>query len=155
MGSTGEADCPGKLQGVDLNRNYGVDWKVNLAESTSKDPCSEFYPGKKSFTEKETQAMKKFLNAHKDELKFVINFHSNGNSFMWPFNGRNPNDIEKRAPGVLSIVQDVAQNANFPPNLKTGNAYDVIEDKVGGDADDYITATYKIPSVTSEIGYIT
>jgi hypothetical protein len=49
----------------------------------------------------------------------------------------------------------VAQNANFPPNLKTGNAYDVIEEKVGGDADDYITATYKIPSVTSEIGYIT
>ena len=49
----------------------------------------------------------------------------------------------------------MAQNANFPPNLKTGNAYDVIEEKVGGDADDYITATYKIPSVTSEIGYIT
>ena len=96
--------CDEENSGVDLNRNYGVDWKVNLAESTSKDPCSEFYPGKKGFTEKETQAMKSFLEAHKNELKFVINFHSNGNSFMWPFNGRNPNDIEKRAPGVLSIV---------------------------------------------------
>ena len=29
----------------------------------------------------------------------------------------------------------------------------MIEQKVGGDADDFITATYKIPSVTSEIGY--
>ena len=54
MGPTGEMDCPGKLQGVDLNRNYGVDWKVNLAESTATNPCSEFYPGKKGFTEKET-----------------------------------------------------------------------------------------------------
>lgn len=24
-------DCDGKNQGTDLNRNYGVDWKVNLA----------------------------------------------------------------------------------------------------------------------------
>lgn len=93
------------------------------------------------------------MESHKDEVKFVINFHSNGNSFMWPFNGRHPNDIEKRAPGVLAIVKEIAEKANFPPNLKTGNAYDVIEEKVGGDADDYITATFKIPSVTSEIGY--
>jgi len=72
---------------------------------------------------------------------------------MWPFNGRNPNDIETRAPGVLSIVQDVVNNAVFPPNLKTGNSWEVIEEKVGGDADDYITDTFKIPSVTSEIGF--
>ena len=39
--------------------------------------------------------------------------------------------------------------------MQTGNAYDVIKEKVGGDADDYITATYGIPSVTSEIGYET
>jgi hypothetical protein len=97
--------------------------------------------------------MRDFLSLKKDELRFVVNFHSNGNSFMWPFNGRSPNDIETRAPGVLSIVQDVVGNAKFPKDLKTGNAYDVIREKVGGDADDYITGTYGIPSVTSEIGY--
>jgi hypothetical protein len=37
--------------------------------------------------------------------------------------------------------------------LVSGNAYDTIQQKVGGDTDDYITATYGIPSVTSEIGY--
>ena len=55
--------------------------------------------------------MKHLLEEKKGELAFVVNFHSNGNSFMWPFNGRNPNDIEKRAPGVLPIVKDVVQNA--------------------------------------------
>jgi hypothetical protein len=91
----------GNQGGVDLNRNYGVDWKLNAAQ---KDPCSEFYAGKGAFSEKETQAMKQFLEEKAGEIQFVVNFHSNGNSFMWPFNGRNPNDIEKRAPGVLSIV---------------------------------------------------
>ena len=97
--------------------------------------------------------MRDFLASKKEELRFVINFHSNGNSFMWPFNGRAPNDIDSRAPGVLSIVQEIVKNAEFPKDLKTGNAYDVIQEKVGGDADDYITGTYGIPSVTSEIGY--
>lgn len=88
------------------------------------------------------------------ELKFVVNFHSNGNSFMWPFNGRNPNDIEERAPGVLPIVKQIAQWAQFPPDLKSGSSSDVIQEKIGGDMDDYVTATYKIPSITSEIGYM-
>jgi hypothetical protein len=46
------------------------------------------------------------------------------------------------------------KKASFPPELKSGTSNDVIGEKVGGDADDYITATYKIPSVTSEIGYM-
>lgn len=72
---------------------------------------------------------------------------------MWPFNGRKPNDIETRAPGVLPILKDIVANANFPPDLKSGTSSEVIDEQVGGDTDDYITATYKIPSVTSEIGY--
>lgn len=72
---------------------------------------------------------------------------------MWPFNGRAPNDIESRAPGVLAIVKEIAQKGQFPQNLVTGNSQEVIQEKVGGDADDYITGTYGIPSVTSEIGY--
>jgi len=53
---------------------------VNFVDKSAKNPCSEFYPGKKAFSEKESQAIKAFMDAHKDEVKFVINFHSNGNS---------------------------------------------------------------------------
>lgn len=103
-------ECNGLMQGVDLNRNYGIDWQVNSEraeghwESAAANPCSEFFPGPHGFSEKETQAMRDFLASKKEELRFVVNFHSNGNSFMWPFNGRQNNDIESRAPGVLSIV---------------------------------------------------
>lgn len=83
----------------------------------------------------------------------MINFHSNGNSFVWPFNGKKVNDIQTKAPGVLPILKDIVANAQFPPDLKTGNAFEVMEDRVSGDADDWIVTTFGIPSVTSEIGY--
>ena len=107
-------ECPVEQQGSDLNRNYGVDWKINYDraeghwQGSAKDPCSEFFPGPHAFSEKETQAVRDFLESKKSELRFVVNFHSNGNTFMWPFNGRAPNDIEQRAPGVLAIVKEVA-----------------------------------------------
>lgn len=96
--------------------------------------------------------MRAFLELKKDDLRFVINFHSNGNSFIWPFNGRENNDIERRAPGVLAIMKDIVNHAQFPADVKSGNSFEVIKETVGGDADDYITATYGIPSVTSELG---
>ena len=34
-----------------------------------------------------------------------------------------------------------------------GNSYEVIGDKMGGDADDYMMATFGIPSVTAEMGF--
>jgi hypothetical protein len=97
---------------VDLNRNYGVDWKLNDREDNdSKNPCSEYYAGMEAFSEPETKAMQMFLELNSEKIKFVINFHSNGNTFIWPFNGRERNDIEKRAPGVLSVMKDIVANA--------------------------------------------
>ena len=71
---------------------------------------------------------------------------------MWAFNGRFPNDITTRAPNVLPIVQQIVQNVKFPRSTQTGNSAEVMAKKIGGDADDYITATYGIPSVTAELG---
>ena len=62
------------------------------------------------------------------------------------------NDIERRAPGVLSVMKDITSHAQFPEGLKSGNSYEVLHETMGGDTDDYITASYGIPSVTSEIG---
>jgi hypothetical protein len=46
------------------------------------------YPGPKGASEPETVAFENFLAAHKKELDFVVNTHSNGNAFIYPFNGR-------------------------------------------------------------------
>ena len=82
--------------------------------------------------------MRDFISANRNELKFIINCHTSGNDFIWPFNGREPNDIESRAPGYLAIFQDIAEKAPFPEGVMKGNSYEVIGDKMGGDADDYV-----------------
>ena len=103
--------------GVDLNRNFAVDFgqiddsleyssnddwlDKKPAKDKAKDPCLLNYPGPKPFSEPETVAFKNFLSDHKKEIRFVINMHSNGNAFIYPFNGRQTNDIEARRPGIL------------------------------------------------------
>ena len=97
--------------------------------------------------------MRDFVAAHKMELKFIINCHTSGNQFIWPYNAKDPNDIETRSPGYLALFQDIVKNAHLPDGTMTGNSYEVIGDTMGGDADDYIMSTYGIPSVTSEMGF--
>jgi len=146
------AQCGDENSGVDLNRNFGIDWKAeNFKNKTEL--CGDFWPGSEAFSEPETRALRDFIATKKNELKFVINCHTSGNEFIWPFNGREPNDIETRAPGYLAIFQDIAENAPFPDGVMKGNSYEVIGDQMGGDQDDYILSTYGIPSVTSEMGF--
>jgi len=146
------AQCGDENSGVDLNRNFGIDWKAeNIKNKTEL--CGDFWPGSEAFSEPETRALRDFIATKKNELKFVINCHTSGNEFIWPFNGREPNDIETRAPGYLGIFQDIAENAPFPDGVMKGNSYEVIGDQMGGDQDDYILSTYGIPSVTSEMGF--
>lgn len=99
--------CGDENSGVDLNRNYGVDWqKENLKNHTEL--CGDYWPGEEPFSEPESRALRDFVSAHKQEIKFVINCHTSGNEFIWPYNGREPNDISKRNPGYLAIFQDIA-----------------------------------------------
>jgi hypothetical protein len=67
------------------------------------DPCVYNYAGPKPFSEPETQAYKNFLTQRKNDIQFVLNVHSNGNAFIYPFNGRQKNDIEERRPGIMPI----------------------------------------------------
>lgn len=155
--------CLPQDSGVDLNRNYGVDWGVGAKTQIGLDPsnkvdecanpCGECYRGSEPFSEPETRAVRDFLRAHKDEVKFVYNFHSNGNMWIYPFNGRDHNDILERAPTALCIFQEIANEAPFPAGMSNnGNAKDIIGEKIGGDGDDYILGELNIPSVTAELG---
>ena len=68
--------CAPEDAGVDLNRNYGVDWGVEDSKNMDRrslkdtdgacvDPCGECYQGISAFSEKETQAMRDFIDSHK------------------------------------------------------------------------------------------
>jgi len=96
------SQCGDENSGVDLNRNYGIDWqKENLKNKTEL--CGDFWPGESAFSEPESRALRDFISLHRNDIKFVINCHTSGNEFIWPFNGREPNDIDERAPGYLAI----------------------------------------------------
>jgi hypothetical protein len=59
-------------------------------------------------------AYKNFLTQHQKDMSFVINMHSNGNAFIYPFNGRQKNDIEERRPGIMNIFSQISKEAPFP-----------------------------------------
>ena len=120
----------------------------------TSNPCSTNFPGKEAFSEPETQAYKEFLTAHKNELAFVINIHSNGNAFIYPFNGVAENDIEARRPGVMDIFQKIKKEAPFPPGEQFGNSKEVMGLTLGGTQDDWTLGQLGIPSVTAEVGNV-
>ena len=99
-------------------------------------------------------AYRDFVQSKEGHLSFVVNMHSNGNAFIYPFNGRNENDIERRRPGVLSIFQQISNDAPFMAGTKKGTAKQLMGITVGGDQDDWTVAATGVPSVTAEIGDI-
>ena len=144
--------CGEENSGVDLNRNYGINWeKENLKNNTEL--CGDYWPGDQAFSEPESRALRDFVSTHRNDIKFVINCHTSGNEFIWPYNGVEHNDIDTRNPGYIAIFQDIVKNAAFPEGVLKGNSYEVIGDQMGGDCDDFIMGTYGIPSVTSEMGF--
>lgn len=94
--------CGAEDAGVDLNRNYGVDWESENQKNRTE-LCGDYWPGEEAFSEPESRALRDYVGQHKSEIKFIINCHTSGNDFIWPFNGREHNDIESRAPGILSV----------------------------------------------------
>lgn len=145
--------CGEEDAGTDLNRNWPIDWK-SLDKNNNADICGEYWPGSEPMAEPENKALNDFVAVNKNDLKFIINCHTSGNDFVWPFNGRDPNDINTRAPGYLTIFNDIAKNAAFPDGVMFGNSQQVMGEKMNGDCDDYMMETYGIPSVTAEMGHL-
>lgn len=50
------------------------------------------------------------------------------------------------------MFRDLVNKGSFPAKTLFGNSKEVMNQKVHGDADDYILATYGIPSITAELG---
>jgi len=83
-------DNAGSSFGVDLNRNWGIDWSNCSAPIVgdptscgSNDPFDDTYYGPSAFSEPETQAIRDFTYSH--HLVAMIDQHSYGPYYSLPF----------------------------------------------------------------------
>ena len=68
---------------MDLNRNYSYKWN-NSRQGGSNRKCRTDYRGPKSFSEPETQAIKKLIEGD-PFISSCLNFHAWGNLWIHPY----------------------------------------------------------------------
>jgi len=74
----------GGQYGVDLNRNYNVDWGITGPNiSTSYNPSNDAYVGTGPFSEPETQAIRAFAATR--HFTIAIDHHAYGNYYVTPY----------------------------------------------------------------------
>lgn len=135
--------------GVDLNRNYGFS---HGNKGAKEDPCSESFSGPYPFSEPETRAMRDFIFAHVNELKFVYNFHSYGNMYTIPFNAIKENLLQSAYPVQFELFEEILAEGHPPNGMKVGTAPDLLGYASPGEASDWILAATGIPAVSPELG---
>lgn len=72
----------GPCVGVDSNRNFASNWG---GEGSSGQPCSETYRGESVFSERESQAIRDALAAHRGRVRAYVSVHSYASLWMTPF----------------------------------------------------------------------
>ncbi|MCK5141191.1 MAG: hypothetical protein KAQ70_03275, partial [Candidatus Heimdallarchaeota archaeon] len=94
-------DLPG---GVDLNRNYGVNWEGSGSSSVKNNPL---YRGAYPFSENETQIMRDFMREH--AFNFAISLHSGVKTIItpWAHNGSLLLADEDEFNALLVNLQDI------------------------------------------------
>lgn len=143
--------CKIKEAGVDLNRNYDFKWGVG--DHANDQECQgETYGGKGPFSEPETRAIRDFVTAKKDELRFVYNLHCSGNQYIIPFNSDNPNSVDILQPDTLKLFQEIVNEVEFPSDFLVGPASETLGMKAGGSSGDWINWNFHIPASEVEIG---
>lgn len=104
-------NASGKLcPGVDLNRNWGVDF--GGPESTTKiSTCSEIFIGEEAFSEPESAAMKRLIE-NNNNWKAHVDLHSFGQLILgpWGYTGEEPpraKEIDGFGAGIQKAIKDV------------------------------------------------
>ena len=136
----------GSTRGVDLNRNYSVDWgNCSAPIQGSPSSCgsgtasSDTYYGPNAFSEPETQALKNFITAH--NFIVAIDQHAYGPYYSLPF-GRPSLHTFSTTPGttVLDSVFYSKTSALMGKynGMRAGNSYQSVGYEVAGGFKDWM-----------------
>lgn len=135
----------GRNRGVDLNRNFDVDFGGSGA--STKEGSYDFC-GSEAFSEPEAKAIKDFLDAYavKNNIKTYFALHSFSQLFMFPF-GYSPNHV-KNYDDLMKIggkAVEAIKNTHGRIYL-TGSSYETIYPS-SGSSRDFVYTNYDIPIV--------
>jgi hypothetical protein len=133
--------------GVDINRNYGYEWGYDNIGS-SPVPASEVYRGQASFSEPETDAVRRlFLSRN---FGAMITFHSFSQTIMYPWgyvNAPTPDEAELNAIArTMSELVSAVRGTVYAYGRAAGTLY-----TTNGDTADWTYAVAGIPSFTIEL----
>lgn len=134
-GSTNFARYKANIRGVDINRNYNVDWQQYRSPSK---PSYQFYKGKTPVSEPETAALVKFVKQH--QFKTYLAYHSSGQVLYWRYKQTAKQEAIDRK--VMNLVR---QATGYTPIYDSGIA------NGSGAGQDWFVAKMKQPGITVEI----
>ncbi|VVC98824.1 unnamed protein product [Leptidea sinapis] len=121
------AICPG----VNINRNFDIDWGVSSASSS---PCSHIYAGIEPFSEPESRFLKSILEEYKETLTLYFSLQNTGGFLAYPWH------YEKAASGMfrqhylLGLDMIKAMGDNYTQDVGS-IAYG---DRISGTSSDYM-----------------
>ena len=131
-----------KSRGVDLNRNYDSWW---CQAGASSYPGSDTYCGPHAFSEPESQAVKRFIEARKN-LKTHISYHSYASEILYPWGGSEedvPNAQDKQV--FIKVAAEMGKLTRYEP-IKSSDMY-----VATGDSCDWAYAAAGIFAFTFEL----
>lgn len=138
--------------GVDLNRNYNVDW--GRTGGGSSNPGDETYWGTAAFSEKETQVMRSFITAR--NFVVAIDQHCYGPYYSLPFGFRTGHSLSTVDQNFYTFIPALMGKYNCH---RAGNSYETVGYEVAGGIKDYFVlgdiglgSKQKVLGMTGEAG---
>lgn len=128
-------DWKANIRGVDLNRQYPVDWE-KIHHDPGK-PSAMNFKGYLALSEPEVKAVYDFVKIH--DFKIAVAYHSSGEEIFWKY--KSTGEQEKYAKKIADVISN-----------KTG--YQLIyptDNPSGGGFTDWFISYFKRPSLTIEI----
>ncbi|ART77256.1 peptidase M14 [Sutcliffiella horikoshii] len=122
------------IRGIDLNKHFPANWKIEKTRKEEKVPSPRDYPGDLPLTEPEALAMASLVD--KEHFDKVIAVHTQGEEFYWGYEGLEPVESEAIAEefervSTYKSVRYVDSHAGFK---------------------DWFIQEYKKPGFTLELG---
>jgi len=133
---------PDKTVGVDLNRNYGSLW---CQAGASHSPAADTYCGPYAFSEPETLAIKKFVEA-RPNLKTLMSYHSYSSLLLYPWAGK---DVPVEQERDLKVFEAMAKGMAAFTGYKPQQASDLYV--ATGDTADWAYAARGVFAFTTEL----